>query len=102
MGPRAHTTGAHQLPILPIPPVLIPHQRSTAIATFNSILALSLTRWGSRDTIFPPEESLDQWNAIFDVLDIGDTLAIEHTEPEQTHTLIEKELNAVGDFIRAD
>ena len=55
---------------------------------------------GEADYIFPCDETLAAWNGIFEALEIQSTLAIEHTEPLQGHTLIESEFDAVVEFVR--
>ena len=57
--------------------------------------------WGERDSMFPIDESLEQWDGVFDSLQIQSTLKVEHRQPLQGHTITETELSQVMDFIRS-
>ena len=56
---------------------------------------------GADDPIFPAKMTMDSYHAIFDHLGARATLHVDHTEPGQSHTLIQSEFERMVEFIRA-
>ena len=57
--------------------------------------------YGENDIIFPPPVTQKAYHDIFDVLEIRDTLKVDHIEPSQGHMYTETEFDTMVEFIGA-
>ena len=90
----------------PLPPLIDMPGNSLADARKNATYFGQDMRfmiwYGEADTIFPPPKTKKAYHDIFDVLEIRDTLKIEHIEEGMDHKYIEKEFAQMIDFINGN
>ena len=79
----------------PLPPLFDMPGNSLADAKKNATYVGQDMRfmiwYGETDYIFPPPKTQNAYHDIFDVLEIRDTIKIDHIEPGMTHNYIKEE-----------
>lgn len=88
----------------PLPPLCDMPQGPAHAAKRNASYYGDDMNWmiwhGANDPIFPAKLTMDSYHSIFDILGARGTLHVDHTEPGQSHTLIQSEFERMVAFIR--
>lgn len=88
----------------PLPPLCDMPGHSSPAAKKNASYYGQDMNWmiwhGGSDQIFPVDLTMTAYHDIFSVLGITSTLKIDHVEPGQYHTVIEKEIEQMVAFIK--
>ena len=97
--------GAIVMDGFPLPPLIDMPGASRAASRKNASYFGADMRFmiyqGSADPIFPTKLLHTTFRGIFDALGIPSVVKVNHTEPGMTHTVIEKEIKSMLDFVRS-